>query len=410
MADQPVPVATVPDSTASSVRLLNKVDALDGFRGVAVLLVVMHHLKYPVPWLLDHESNGGGFGVDAFFVLSGFLITAILLRDQATGGRVRFAAFYRRRAMRLLPALVVFLVVWVFYEWATSAPQAHEPASALSILFYYSNTWLHSTPMSGGLGHLWSLAVEEQFYLVWPLLLGLFFGLRRRLTPTVIILVAAIAFIAIRRREMWIHGTNWIFLYTRLATRADALLVGCLIAVLWVRNKLPKHGLQVAGWIGLAYYLYIVRVGAGNNFMYRGGLTIIAIAIGCILVAVLETNWIVNRALRIRPLRAVGRVSYGLYIWHLPIFFVVARYEKGRNWPPLMQAAICLGLTAIATCGSWFLVERPFLRWKDRLDAADRAPKEVPKPDPEPEEPIIVRSAPRRRVPRAYTVVPGPRR
>jgi len=360
---------------------------------VAVLLVVVHHLKYPVPWLLSHESNGGGFGVDAFFVLSGFLITAILLRDQATGGRVRFLAFYRRRAMRLLPALIVFLVIYVFYEWVTSVPGAHEPSSMLSILFYYSNTWLHTVPMSPGLGHLWSLAVEEQFYLIWPLVLALFLGLRRRLAPTVIVLVAAIAFIAIRRREMWIHGTQWIWLYTRLATRADALLVGCLIAVLWVRNKLPKHGMQIAGWVALAYYAYIVRVGAGNNFMYRGGLTLIAVAIGFILIAVLETNWIVNRALRIRPLRAVGRVSYGLYIWHLAIFTAVARID--RSWPPLTQAVVCLGLTALATCGSWFLVERPFLRWKDRLEAAKPTPKDEPTSGPQRDAPATP-TAPRR--------------
>jgi peptidoglycan/LPS O-acetylase OafA/YrhL len=315
-------------------------------------------------------TKGGGFGVDAFFVLSGFLITAILLRDQTHGGRVRFGAFYRRRALRLLPALLVFLVVYVFYEWATNMPLAHEPSSAISIMFYYSNTWLEHGPISNGVGQMWSLAVEEQFYLLWPLFVALFFGLRRRFAPTVLLMVALIAAVTIRRAYLWDHGTPWIFLYTRLFTRADALLIGCLIAQLWVRGKLPKRGVQIAGWIALAYIAYIVRRGVSDSFLYRGGFTLIAVAFGVILIAVLQTDWAVNRVLRLPPLRAVGRVSYGLYIWHLAVFTAVLRY--GRFWNPWVQAIVALGVTAAATLVSWTLVERPILRWKERLELADR--------------------------------------
>ena len=362
-SNSPAPAEETP---SSRVRILGKIDALDGFRGFAVLLIVLHHLVVASPWLFHRVTKGGGFGVDAFFVLSGFLITAILLRDQAKSGRVRFGAFYRRRAMRLLPALFAFLLVYLYYSWVTSWVGAHEPSSALSIVFYFSNTWLRNAPLSPGLGHLWSLAVEEQFYLLWPACVALFFGLRRRLAPTVVVLFATIAFVAIRRAEMWNHGTSWLVLYTRLGTRADALLVGCLLAQLWVRGKLPRRGVQLAGWAALAYFLYLVRVGAGNPFLYRGGFTLIAIALGLILLAVLETNWLFNRLLRLRPIRAVGRVSYGLYIWHLPIFTALARYD--RSWTPAAQMSVALGLTALATCGSWFVVERPFLRWKDRLE------------------------------------------
>ena len=365
---EPISTATVDATPVSRVRTLGKIDELDGFRGVAVLLVVAHHLVVAMPWLFHRLTKGGGFGVDAFFVLSGFLITAILLRDQTKVGHVRFGAFYRRRAMRLLPALCFFLAIYLYYAWVTSWHGMHEPSSALSILFYYSNTWLRHAPLSPGLGHLWSLAVEEQFYLVWPLALVLFFGLRRRVTPTVAILAGLIAVIAIRRAVMWDHGISWLVLYTRLTTRADALLVGCLLAQLWVRRKLPKRGVQLAGWLALGYFLYLVRVGAGNNFLYRGGFTLIAVALGIILVAILETDWVVNRFLRTRPLRAVGRVSYGLYIWHLAVFTAVARYDRG--WPPALQAFVALGITALATCVSWFAVERPFLRWKDRLEGA----------------------------------------
>ncbi len=347
---------------------------------MALLFVVALHLQSAVPWYWFSQPagwmrpfripRGGGFGVDAFFVLSGFLITALLLSDEANNGRVRFAAFYRRRALRLLPALVTFALIYLVYEWATSLPRAHEPSSMLSVVFYYSNTWLHRVPMSPGLGHLWSLAVEEQFYVVWPLCLSLFLGLRRRLTPTVATLVSAIVFIAVRRAYMWDHGTTWLPLYTRLATRGDALLVGCLIAQLWVRRKLPRRGIQIAGWIGLCYFLYLVRVGASDSFLYRGGYTLIAVSIGFVLLAVLETRWVFNRFLTLSPLRAIGRVSYSTYIWHLPIFVAVQRY--GGGWRPPVQAAVALGLVALATCGSWFLVERPFLKWKDRLEKRGR--------------------------------------
>ncbi len=121
-----------------------------------------------------------------------------------------------------------------------------------------------------------------------------------------------------------------------------------------------------------------MRRGAGDPFLYRGGFTLIALTVGVILIAVLETDWVVNRFLRLRPLRAVGRVSYGLYIWHLAIFNAVTRY--GRFWNPWWQTIVALGLTAVATCASWFLVERPFLRWKDRLEHAYRERQEREKP------------------------------
>jgi peptidoglycan/LPS O-acetylase OafA/YrhL len=149
----------------------------------------------------------------------------------------------------------VFGAVHLVYEWTTSLPGAHEPSTVLSIIFYYSNTSLRSVPFSPGLGHLWSLAVEEQFYLLWPLCLGLFFGLRRRLTPIVVVLVGAIVIVAFHRADIWNHGTWWVTVYTQLSTRADALLAGCVPAQLWVRisrssprsDATAKRGYQRCG-------------------------------------------------------------------------------------------------------------------------------------------------------------------
>ncbi len=369
MTTASTPTATLGESDAdgSPRRILGKIDALDGIRGLAVLLIVVHHLPVAVPWLFFHHrpTKGGGFGVDMFFVLSGFLITAILLRDQAHGGRVRFGAFYLRRAMRLLPALVFFLAVFLVYVWSTDLPGAHEPSSALSILFYYSNTGFRRLPMSPGLGNFWSLALEEQFYLLWPLCVALLVGARRRTGTVVVLLVGAIIAVAVHRAIMWDNGANWVRLYSRLDTRADALLVGCLLAHLWVRDKLPKRGIQTAGWIALVFFLYLVRVGASNDFLYRGGFTLIALSVGMIMLAVLESPWPVARVFRLWPLRALGRVSYGLYIWHLAVFTAVLRY--GRWWAPVVQAIVALALAGVATAISWIFVEQPFLRWKDRM-------------------------------------------
>jgi peptidoglycan/LPS O-acetylase OafA/YrhL len=381
MTTASTPSASLSESDADGPphRVLGKIDALDGIRGMAVLIIILHHLPVAVPWLFFHRpTRGGGFGVDAFFVLSGFLITAILLRDQVNGGQVRFGAFYRRRAMRLLPALVFFLAIFLLYVWMTNLPGAHEPSSALSILFYYSNTSFRRLPMSPGLGNFWSLALEEQFYVVWPLCLVLFLGARRRTSTVVILLVGAIIAVAVHRAVMWDNGVNWQRLYTRLDTRADALLVGCLLAQLWVRDKLPKRGIQTAGWLSLAFFLYYVRVGAGG-ILYQGGYTVIAISVGVIMLAVLESPWPGARLFRFWPLRALGRVSYGLYIWHLAIFNAVARY--GGAWAPATQAIVALLLAGVATAISWRVVEQPFLRWKDRLSGHTKKVEDDPPPD-----------------------------
>ncbi|MDQ1508782.1 MAG: hypothetical protein QOG50_626 [Actinomycetota bacterium] len=363
-----MPTSRAGSTGTTRARALGKVDALDGLRGAAVLLVVLHHLPLGVPWMKNRVVRGGEFGVDAFFVLSGFLITALMLRDQSNRGRIHIGAFYRRRAMRILPALMVFLGVYWLYATATDLVALHVHAQPLwyEVVNDILKPW-RRLPLSAGISHLWSLAVEEQFYLLWPLCVALFLGIRRRTTTAVLMLVALIVAVAVHRAVLWDHGVPWPVLYTRLDTRADALLVGCLLAHLWARDKVPKRGLTFAAWIALGFYLYVVRVGASNGFLYWGGYTLIAIAVGVMLAALLQSSWSMKRFFRFQLLRAVGRVSYGLYLWHLVIFTAVGRY--GKAWSPMAQAIVALAAAAAATYLSWVLVERPFLRWKNRLEA-----------------------------------------
>jgi peptidoglycan/LPS O-acetylase OafA/YrhL len=371
-----VSTSPVPAGVLTTRRVLTNRPALDGVRGMAILIVVYFHSSLLAPSLpLRRFAKSGGLGVDAFFVLSGFLITALLLREQAVSGHVQLGNFYRRRALRLLPALVVFLAAHVIYALVTDVPVAVERGSVFSVLFYYSNTWLHRPPTSQGLGGLWSLAVEEQFYMVWPLMFLLLLGIRRRLTTVVFITVGLIAAVCVHRAMLFQRGTPTLTLYTRTATRADALLVGALLAQLWVRGKVPKRGLTLVAWPALAFYLFAVSHGVSRTFLYRGGYTLIAVAVGVVLLAVLESQWSVNDFLRLRPLRALGRVSYALYIWHLLIFAAVARI--GDDWAPATRLVTGLVLCALVCSLSWTLVERPFLRWKVRLESRERLPTPV---------------------------------
>jgi peptidoglycan/LPS O-acetylase OafA/YrhL len=352
------------DASERAPRILGSVPALDGLRGMAVLIVIAFHSSLLFPFHHRFLHNGG-LGVDAFFVLSGFLITALLLREQAIDGRVRIREFYVRRALRLLPALIVLLSAHAIYASIAHLPAARERSSVVSILFYYSNTGLNQLHWSLGLGHLWSLAVEEQFYIVWPLCVVLFADLRQRLSTVLVITVGAIIAVVLYRTALWQHGAQRTFLYTRTITRADSLLVGTLLAQLWVRGRVPTRGLAFAAWPALALYAFLVANRTSDEFFYRGGWTLVAITVAIMILAILESNWIVNRFLRFGPLRLVGRVSYGLYIWHLAIFEAIVQY--GSHWAPRTRLGTGLGLTALACGLSWRLVERPFLRWSHRV-------------------------------------------
>jgi peptidoglycan/LPS O-acetylase OafA/YrhL len=355
-------------------RRLRPMAALDGLRGVAILLVLLAHtqLVFIRSWSVFHRGfgvlSGGSLGVDLFFVLSGFLITALLLREQSEHGRVGFGNFYRNRALRLLPALVVMIAVVLVFAWATAEPMGNEIEAAAYGLFYVSN-WHGSTQH---FGHLWSLSVEEQFYLVWPALVLVFFGLRRNVTAVAATLVGIVAAIAIRRFLAYGTGANWAALYQHTDTRADSLLVGALLACLWVRRLTPTRHLRAIGWASVAVFLACVAFARASRaffppssgFLYQGGFLLFACASAGVILATLDGRWSAGGVLVLRPLRALGRVSYGVYLWHVPIFYEVARRTHG--WATWTRIALAWGITCAATIASWRLVERPFLSLKRR--------------------------------------------
>jgi len=373
----PTPVAGVADGVTVP-RPLVHVPALDGLRGIAVLLVVTSHLNLLVPrlditriGLVDGVIEGGYLGVDLFFVLSGFLITALILSEERGRGEIRFGSFYARRALRLLPALYFMLLCHAAYTLLTELNWDQELASLRAAVFYYSN-WqvvFDLQSVATGTNHLWSLAVEEQFYLVWPVVLVGLFGLQRSARTVAVALVTAIVGIALWRAHLWNQGAHWLELFVRTDTRADTLLVGALLGSLWVRAATPRRGVVTAGWVGLVVAVgYLATVEASSGFSFKGGSTLFAVAVALVLLAVLDGGWAPTRVLETRPLRAVGRVSYGLYLWHFPMFHAVARY--GGDLPEGARVVIGLTLSAAATLVSWFGLERPLSSYRHRLRLA----------------------------------------
>ncbi len=340
--------------------------ALDGLRGVAVLLVVGHHvgaLLLPASWGPD-LLPAGFLGVDLFFVLSGFLITTLLLerRGEPHGAR----RFYLRRALRLLPAVGALLGVVIAVSLAGGASLTRAGNTLLVVGTYTTNwTSLHGVSIIPELTHLWSLAIEEQFYLLWPALL---WGMLALGTPrgglVAVALVLALAS-ASWRALLWERGELGVQLYFRSDTRADGLLLGAALALVPLA-RLEAIARGPRSWAAPLGLLAVVLAAQGFTLgspgLYLGGFTVVALATVVLLISVLRVDTPLARALAAPPLVAVGLGSYALYLWHYPIFLLVRDQLDGSGWP----ARVVVGLlaSALATVLSRRLVELPALARK----------------------------------------------
>jgi peptidoglycan/LPS O-acetylase OafA/YrhL len=391
-----------PDVTRSAdptpnVRSLGRVQGFNGIRGVGVLIVFVSHLEVilPLPTLL--VIPGGTVSLDMFFVLSGFLITALLLREQGRYGRIGRLAFYRRRVLRLLPALLIVVVATALFAYLTHTWASTEVPSILSVTFYYSNYYAAASPnafcanLAPGFEHLWSLSFEEQFYLVWPWITIALLTFRTRLRTVVIVLLSLITIVAVHRAVSY-HGVqSWCALFHRTDTRADSILWGALVAHLWIRGKEPKRWIHIAVWPACAVLLYcFVKATLMGPFLYEGGFVVIDVCCAIVLLAVLDGRWKGRWLFELKPFVALGVVSYGFYLWHLPVFWAIRYYDTG--WPYALRVVVAFIVTLAFTLASWFLLERPLTEWKGRLetrrhsatgDEPDTAPADQPT-DPTP--------------------------
>jgi peptidoglycan/LPS O-acetylase OafA/YrhL len=341
--------------------------AIDGLRALSIIAVLLYH---------DGELVRGGYlGVDVFFVLSGFLITSLLFQEWRRTARVDLRGFYLRRALRLFPALAALLAVALaFALLRPNAPQSPKILRGVGYSVLYLTNWIAAPdPMAlGPLSHTWSLAVEEQFYLLWPLV---FLGLLR-LTKGRPRLSAAIfglaALAAAWRAGLYLAGVSSWRLYVGTDSRADSLLVGGAIAVALAHGDLPRlvggaRASRVLGLVGAAVIgWFMIGTPLQWGGYYLGVFTVIALAAGALVIAV-ATNptWAVTRFLSTAPLVWVGRLSYALYLWHFPIFGLLKTDRLGVS--PTLITIARLPLAFVAAVLSYYLIERPFLRLKKRL-------------------------------------------
>ena len=346
------------------------VPALDGVRALAVSAVVTFHLG--LTW-----APGGYLGVDVFFVLSGFLITALLLSERDTAGRIALIRFYGRRALRLLPALLAVLgALWLFASLTVVGDSANRVrGDGLAALLYFAN-WraaFGDAPFLGFMGHAWSLSIEEQFYAVWPLLVVGALALRRGGRSIVLALALAGAVAPALLRAAWWDGTHATMarLYYGLDTRIDALFVGAVLAVVVASGRLPVgrvarlvYGLVAIGALAFVAHL-VATLPRTDPDLYTGLMSAVAVATAALIAhLVASPRAPLARLLSFPPLAALGKISYGVYLWHWPVF--VATNPWGRSSGALAaKAAIAVGLAIV----SWWVVERPCLRLKDRLRA-----------------------------------------
>jgi peptidoglycan/LPS O-acetylase OafA/YrhL len=364
---------------------LRRFSALDGIRALAVAAVLLYHGG--ISWM-----GGGLLGVDVFFVLSGFLITSLLCRELERSGTVRLARFWAQRARRLLPALIITLLGVAAYAilFRDSVDVTAIRGDAVSTLLYVANWhfilsdqgYFVQAAAPSPLLHTWSLAVEEQYYLIWPLV-ALFvvrrWGIRALATTAAAGAVAsAVVMVALHA-----GGFSVDRLYYGTDTRAQALLVGSFLGAVgthrgsgfailparWSSTRRRRWLWTALGALGGLYLVWAWHALEGSNpFLYGGGFLLVAVAAGAVVTGcvTVQDSWL-SRLLSVSALVFVGRISYGLYLYHWPLFLVIDHAHTGLTGAGLL--VVRLGVTVAVATASFFLVEEPIRRgmaWRGR--------------------------------------------
>jgi peptidoglycan/LPS O-acetylase OafA/YrhL len=345
--------------------------ALDGLRAVAVGAVMLYHGG--VTWM-----RGGFLGVDVFFVLSGYLITTLLLAEWGRRGSIDLAAFWARRARRLLPALGLVLVGVAAYAAFVAEPStlASLRGDALAAIGYAANwrfvlsgqSYFEQFASPSPLRHMWSLAIEEQFYLLWPFIVWVLARWRPRLRFLTRAFVAGALASALLMAVLYRAGDDPSRVYYGTDTRVQSLFVGAALAALLLRLRTrrgrpsPSAPWVRAGVLGAGVLMAFLVAGSDHAaWMYRGGYLVVALAVAAVIAAAVQPRRnLVRSALSWAPLRGVGKVSYGLYLWHWPVYLTITDARTGLSGTTLL--VLRLAATGAVALGSYFLVEMPVRR------------------------------------------------
>ena len=348
------------------------ITSLDGLRAFAVIAVLLYHMN--VSW-----AKSGLLGVTIFFVLSGYLITGLLMAEWRETGNIDLPHFWLRRVKRLVPAIVTVIVVVA----ALSALFNHElltkmrPDIAPS-LFFFTNWWYIFRGISyfdalgapSPLTHFWSLAIEEQFYLVWPVLLLIVFkiGGKKKLVRRGCLVLAAIS--AILMALLYTPGTDPSRVYYGTDTRAFSLLIGAWLSFTWPGQELTEERaakvskrnmilLDIAGVAALVVIVFImVTVSGFSPFMYYGGILLVSILTAVVIAVLVHPRSKLAHVASAKPLVWIGKRSYGMYLWHYPIIlFLMPQNHVGAF--PLWTYLLVIGLTIAVAALSYTFIEKP---------------------------------------------------
>jgi peptidoglycan/LPS O-acetylase OafA/YrhL len=347
---------------------LGYVPALDGMRGVMTLGVVVAHVYYTyVP--------GTVLYIDVFFTASGYYITSLLLRDIERRGRIDYKEFYKRRFARILPPFALMLAAYVLFHWIFLASFTTALGQAAIAMSYITNWWAMFDPAGiSALGHTWTLSVEEQFYLLWPVTFAFIarrFGVSWRLVTA--ICAIGLAVWGWRAFLVW-DGASWQRLYVGLDTRSDALMVGCAMAValkLVAPGKYPTFDrlMPKLAWplaiywviITFAFWQYAGPIPYPHYYYYYYFGSIICGAIpGALALTMLSrsSGTVCHRIFERPEAVFLGRIFYGIYLWHLPILNLLNTYGFGAK----SRLLIGLPLSVIVATLSYAYLERHFMR------------------------------------------------
>jgi peptidoglycan/LPS O-acetylase OafA/YrhL len=337
---------------------------LDGLRAVAIVAVLGTHFGFFGPIAV--------IGVDLFFVISGFLITWLLLRERTGSGSVALGAFWTRRALRLLPALACAMAFACAMATMASPALRHETMSGLPWVTFYLANWHMAAHGGQGLGllaHTWSLSIEEQFYLFWPLIVTLvaYKAIRSRHAVAVILGILA----ATDMVYFFWAMNHWGGAYYRTDTHAMGLLAGCALAfVVNHDGRVPVLGgewerrAQAAATGALVIFAVLCVSQRGRPIMMVGGTLASIILVTGIVLAPMGT---LTRLLSTRGPVWIGRRSYGIYLYHYPLALVFVGAHRFHGIESAGAVAICIAASLLLAAASYRWIELPFLRLKSRV-------------------------------------------